>query len=154
MEVNKDGMDEGIIELTSQLKKSNDTAIVLKDDPLEDLKQTMVSYFKGRLEVLKKQDEFKEVIQEKIIDKILTDEKVTVSQLTSLLQVVIAEGNLGNESILSLFKPGQGQSGFFQMKQSSDSAPNGLEDLNSEQLQKIDKLNRLLDYASIKKDES
>lgn len=146
MSEKKEAIDNDIIELTTKLQDSTiaepKSGII---EPVDDLRNTMISFFKKRVEVLRQQDEFKEVIQDSIIHKIVNDPSVTIPQLTNLLNVVISQSNLGNESIISLFKNGQGSSPFFSMKAASTSEA-GFDELSSDKLQTADKLKRLLDY--------
>ena len=145
-----------IIDKLEDINIEEEVDNVLVKDPLQELKIVLCDFFKDRLSVINKEENFKEVVK-LAITKRIAEKEISTTQLISLFKIIFNESTLAVDSLLSVFKPTPGAVSPLLTKGSSDSGTpdnvkNLTENLSQEDNQKLDKLMRLLTVVINEKD--
>jgi len=124
-------------------------------DPIEQIKQSLLQFFTNRLEKIEENDDFKQLVENKIREKIESD-VLSVPQLFQIYEQISADNVVATNSLLSLFRPSkEGASPLLDKKESSDDTDvdKAFKSLNTNQLQKIDTFFRLMEKYIEDKDQ-
>jgi hypothetical protein len=138
-------------ELFSALENPDNKEKVLEaklDNPVEEMGKDLMSFFKGRLELVNNLEEFKQAIQTELLKRIQEDKNVTFSQLSNLFISIFEQGSVASEGIISLLRPSTAPGISNPILASMTKKDNKLEENNlnipPEDLPKLDALFRLL----------
>jgi hypothetical protein len=82
----------------------NDAERIANIEPLDDMKQNLVQFFKDRVSTIKKADQLRESLYQKFQEQLEHDE-LNPEQILSMYRAVVNESNTAAGDILSIFKP-------------------------------------------------
>jgi hypothetical protein len=103
--------DKTISETAELIDKFKDVEIIESvndaklNDPVQQMRTDMMSFFSGRIKSIKENKEFKDKVKEALLQRIEAGKDVTFSDLKSLFAMLYEQGTLENDSVLSLLRP-------------------------------------------------
>jgi hypothetical protein len=95
---------EGVVKLMKDKEVQRKVEEINTEDPLFSLKDTIYSFFKDRLNLISKETSVKEIVKNKIEEKIENDE-ITIAQLIQLYKDITYMENNSISTLLDVFKP-------------------------------------------------
>jgi hypothetical protein len=130
-------------------KKANE---VLERDPFIELKLELFSFFKERIGRITAQEKLREKLEQELETQIETG-TLSFDQLLTLYNSVSKQNNISSESLISLFKPTPGvpsilAANLAEKEEKKDIFDDLYDKFNSDHLQKIDKLSKVLSAIS------
>ena len=95
---------EGVVSLMNDKDLEKEVKTIDTEDPLFSLKDTIYSFFKDRLKIISKETTVKEIVKQKLEEKIETDE-ISIGQLIQLYKDITYMENNSISTLLDVFKP-------------------------------------------------
>jgi hypothetical protein len=130
-------------------KNINKEVSALKNaDPMLELKSDILKFFKSHIERIESQEKLRSTIQEELLAQIERGE-VNFDQLHSLFNSVSKQETTAAEAIISIFKPTPGSPSTLAdvlggRDDVQDEYEQAYENMSSEDMQKVDKLYRMM----------
>jgi hypothetical protein len=135
-------------------EKEKDIKVFSETDPMYTLRKDILSFFQNIMESVSKKETLKEKIESSFLEDLESGE-LSVQDRMSLYKLISTQANLSAESVLSIFKPTPGAPSLLADNLSKDTKEDHFdkvyESMKPEDLQKVDKLMKLLQM--MKKDE-
>lgn len=137
-----------IQEFSSDSETSKRTNQIQVSDPFVELKLDLLSFFKDRINRISSQEKLKERTETEL-ESFIDQGDLTFEQVLQVYRQVSTQTNNSADSLLSLFKPTPGAPSILadnlaKQEEKKDVYDELYEQFSGDQLQKIDKLNRLL----------
>jgi hypothetical protein len=121
----------------------NDALRVASTDSIGEMKENLIQFFKDRIETIKKSDDLRDALYEKLQGMIVRDE-LDFGQLLSVYKLLGNENNTAADGLLSLFRPVPGaQSLFLEVSRPPDKdeeLKKAYKHYSAEELQTLDRM--------------
>ena len=142
---------EDMLQSLDDPKNQEKVKQVQSEDPFYHLKLNLLNFFQDRIRRIISQETLKGQIEEKLSEKVEMDE-LDFNDLLTLYNSVSKQNNASSESLLSLFRPTPGAPSILAEnlgtpEKSKDDWEEIYDSLTPDQLQKIDKIRRLLEQT-------
>jgi len=142
---------ENMLQSLDDPKNQEKVKQVQSEDPFYHLKLNLLNFFQDRIRRIISQETLKGQIEEKLSEKVEMDE-LDFNNLLTLYNSVSKQNNASSESLLSLFRPTPGAPSILAEnlgtpEKSKDDWEEIYDSLTPDQLQKIDKIRRLLEQT-------
>lgn len=148
----KDETRDELGELLSKVEESEETAeVTIRDyNPSEELTKTLYGFVEKQLQAVQKQETFRSVVVEALIDKI-KDQEVSVPDLLRAYEVISKQSRESGAAIMNLFKQdGNGKGGGLLGGESpGESDESDYESLSTKERVAIDRLSRILSSSDL-----
>ncbi len=135
-------------------EKEKDIKVFSETDPMYTLRKDILSFFQNIMESVSKKESLKEKIESSFLEDLESGE-LSFQDRASLYKLISTQASLSADSVLSIFKPTPGAPSLLADNLSKDTKEDHFDKLydsmKPEDLQKVDKLMKLLDV--MKKDE-
>lgn len=137
---------------------SKKVAAVQNSDPFAELKVSLLSFFKDQMNRISVQERLQQRIEEEL-ESHLDRGELTFDQLMRMHSQVTKQNNSSVDSFLGIFKPTPGAPSILaanlaEQEKERDVFDEIYDDLNSDQLQKLDRLSKLLEMMGKERDDS
>lgn len=110
----------------------------------EELIKSLYGFVSKQLEAINRQEAFRSVVVEALIDKV-QDREVTVGQLLQLYEIISEQGRDSSTALLNLFKGNGSGGGNFLGSAAAADSEEGYGGLDPKERRAIDKLTRALE---------
>ena len=136
-------------ECTEILTSVQNAEVNVMTDPYDEVRKSFFNFFITRMKEVKKSDEVLELITSKIKDKVENDE-VSFEGLQDLYRMYSSQSRQSSENLLNLFRPTAGVGSVLsetigKKEENQNEFDRVYESLSSEDLQKLDKVVKLLE---------
>jgi len=136
-----------LLDTFSDPEVQEDVEKVKHSDPMDMLRNDILTFFQTHMERIRKQETLRNSVQEKLHNMIESDE-LSFDQLMRVFSMVSKEENTAAESIISLFRPVPGAGSLLAnslgQDKKDDEIDNVYKNLTSEQIRSIDHLYRAI----------
>jgi len=131
----------------------SDAVRVANTDPLDDLKQNLVQFFKDRVAGIKRSDQLRESLYQRLLEQ-LEEGQLEFEQLMQLYRTLGNENNTAAADILNIFKPAPNTPSLFlevsKPADKDDEIKKAYKNFESKDLQIIERLLGLVDQLGKK----
>lgn len=136
-----------LAEFSDNSKSNKDAEQIMNRDPFIELKLELFSFFKERIGRISSQEKLRESIEESLQAQI-DGGSLTFDQLLTLYNSVSKQNSISADSLISLFKPTPGvpsilAANLSEKENDKDIFSELYDQFSSDQLQKIEKLNKI-----------